>query len=172
MNNPNPVKGLDLALRIAALCPDIPFCFVESWTLTPEARADLLQRLASLPNAELKPRTNDMKAVFGAARVVLIPSQWDEAWGRVASEAHVSGIPVLASDAGGLPEAVGPGGIVLDRHAPPERWAAALRELWTDQDAYDRLSRAALSYAERPELRIGYQTERFLGVLRQALGGG
>ena len=35
-------------------------------------------------------------------------------FGRIAVEPQFSGIPVVASDRGGLPEAVGPGGVLID----------------------------------------------------------
>ena len=62
----------------------------------------------------------DMRSVYARSRLVLVPSQCDEAWGRIVTEAQISGVPALASDAGGLPEAVGPGGILMPRNAPPE----------------------------------------------------
>src|SRR5262249_21620774 len=62
----------------------------------------------------LRERTDDMRTVYCDTRILLVPSQWeDETWGRVVSEAQLSGIPVITSDRGGLPESVGPGGIVL-----------------------------------------------------------
>jgi hypothetical protein len=53
-----------------------------------------------------------------------------EAWWRVASEARCSGIPVLGSRRGCLPEAIGGGGIVLDCEQPLDAWVAALGRLW------------------------------------------
>ena len=38
--------------------------------------------------------------------LVIVPSQWKEAYGRVANEAFELGIPTLVSNTGGLPEAV------------------------------------------------------------------
>ncbi len=68
-------------------------------------------RFPTLPG-HLVGRTMDTRSVYAATRVLLVPSQWKaETWGRVASEAQFSGIPVLASDVGGSPEAVAPGGV-------------------------------------------------------------
>lgn len=67
-----------------------------------------------------------MKSIYAETAVLLAPSLGFESWGRVATEAVMNGIPVLASTTGGLPEAVGSGGIVLD---PPESCAGA-RENW------------------------------------------
>jgi glycosyltransferase involved in cell wall biosynthesis len=84
--------------------------------------------------------------------VLLAPSQWNEGWGRVVSEAQASGIPVLASRRGGLPEAVGAGGILVDAESDIAAWQAALARLWDDGDAYAGYCAAAFAHAARPEL--------------------
>ena len=93
----SPEKGLDIAIGVAALCPDIPFEFLESWILTRSARRLLLARLFHLPNVKYLRNQSDMRPAYGRARLVLAPSQWQEAWGRVVSEAHINGVPVLGS---------------------------------------------------------------------------
>jgi len=47
-----------------------------------------------------------------AARCTVIPSEWDEACAFTAIEAMASGRPVIASDAGSLPELLGEAGII------------------------------------------------------------
>lgn len=166
--NPVGPKGVDTALEVAARCPEIPFCFVEGWKLSAEARTELTARLSGLPNVRLRPSTSDMRSVYSEARIILMPSKWDEAWGRIASEAHFSGIPVVASNCGGLPESVGPGGALIDRDAPVESWASAIQRLWNDDKYYDEVSSAALAYADRPALKTEIQIDAFLRVLRDA----
>ncbi|MGU3390547.1 glycosyltransferase [Sphingomonas sp. M1A8_2b] len=166
--NPDPKKGLAKALEIAAACPTIPFLFVESWTLSGERLTEMTRVLKDLPNVTFQRRVDDMRTVFSRTRILLAPSQWEEAWGRVASEAHCSGIPVLGSNRGGLPEAIGPGGTVLDYDAPLEKWVSALRELWSDDDAYRKYSDAALGHMQRPEMNPERQFEKFLSVLINA----
>jgi len=167
--NPSPLKGGDLAIRIAALCPEITFVFVQSWKLHDDTHAALLQKVAQVPNITLQPRTDNMKSIYGRARILLAPSQWEEAWGRVASEAHCSGIPVLGTNRGGLPEAIGPGGVILSHDAPPEKWAVALRRMWEDQKYYDQLSLAARNFANRPEISPESQFKTFLQVIENTL---
>lgn len=164
--NPVEKKGLALAIEIARACPDIPFLFVESWTLDPAEYAMLTARLAGLRNVELHRKKADMRPIYARARLVLAPSQWHEAWGRVASEAHVSGIPVIGSNRGGLPEAIGPGGLVLDHDAPVTEWVEAVRRLWSDQGLWQSLSEAALAYSRRPELDPERQLDDFIAVLQ------
>jgi len=165
--NPVPVKGVDLALEIAALCPEIPFCFVRGWPLGLKELADLKRRIRRLGNVELRDRTFDMRSVYKDTRILLVPSQWeDETWGRVVTEAQFSGIPALTSNRGGLPEAVGPGGVILEYNQPAPVWAAALREVYGNEHRYRQLSEAAICHAARPILDPDHQ----LSVLTDALG--
>jgi glycosyltransferase involved in cell wall biosynthesis len=168
--NPYTEKGFEKAIEIAARCPDIPFLFVESWKLDGERRVEVEKTLSRLANVTFEGRTDDMKTVYGRTRILLAPSKWEEAWGRVASEAHCSGIPVLGSRRGGLPEAIGEGGTVLDYDAPVEQWITALRRLWSDDGHYRELSAKALRYAERPQMDPEFQFRTFLDVLERAAG--
>jgi glycosyltransferase involved in cell wall biosynthesis len=151
--NPHPDKGVEIAFALAERRPDIPFLFVESWPLREDVRQAQLARAACLPNVEWSEQVGDMRSVYARARILLVPSLWEEAWGRIATEAQVSGIPVLASARGGLPESVGPGGLLVDPEASLDEWAGALSRMWDDRATYARLSKAALEHARRPEIQ-------------------
>jgi glycosyltransferase involved in cell wall biosynthesis len=153
--NPIVPKGVEIALRLAEARPDIPFEFVECWELNPEDM-QRRKRAESMPNITWHSRMLDLRPIYARARVLLAPSQWDEGWGRVVSEAQASGIPVLASRRGGLPEAVGPGGILVDPDNNISAWKEALSRLWDDEEAYRNYSAAALSHSLRPEIRPEY----------------
>ena len=168
--NPIEIKGLSIALDLARRCPDIPFTFVEGWGLSPSEHAALLGELVTLPNVSLLPATHDMKAIYARARIVLAPSRWEEAWGRVATEAHINGIPVLGSNRGGLPEAIGPGGMAVDPRGPIEAWELALREMWFDERVYARLSDEATRFSLRPAMEPRRQAEALLAVVQAEIG--
>jgi glycosyltransferase involved in cell wall biosynthesis len=168
--NPVSVKGLDLALEIAAGAPKIPFCFVKGWPIPLQDLLRLRRGLKRAPNITLHGRTQDMRQVYRKTRVLLAPSQWEaETWGRVVSEAHFSGIPAITSDRGGLPEAVGPGGLVLRFDAPAERWVAAITRLWTDKPFYEQKAAAARTHAKRAILNIDVQVDTFVNGLKEYL---
>ena len=145
--NPTQIKGVEIMFALAAACPDIPFLVAESWGLNPNWRAHCLQRARSLPNIEWCPPTRDMRAVYARARTLLMPSLWEEAYGRTVVEAQISGIPVVASNRGALPESVGAGGLLVDAHAPIADWERALRQAYMPSAAYDALSALARQQA-------------------------
>jgi glycosyltransferase involved in cell wall biosynthesis len=169
--NPVPEKGVHKALEIAALCPDIGFRFVKAWQLGSKAASQLEQDVERLANVELVERTSDMAAVYRQTKVLLVPSQWSETWGRVATEAHHSGIPVLASRIGALPESVGPGGILVDPMAPASVWAGELQRMWHNRLLYERLSRAAADYSVRSQIAANRQIATLLSVLDRVVRG-
>lgn len=150
--NPRPVKGGEVALAMAAACADIPFVFFEAWTGDAEVES-LKRRAARLPNVEWRRSETDARKLYEHAHTIIIPSQADETWGRMATEAHYNGIPVIASRRGGLVESVGPGGVLLDPKAKVDEWVGALRKVWDDREYYQGLCEAARTYANRTEIQ-------------------
>lgn len=164
-----PEKGLEVALQTAASCPGIPFLFVESWIVGPVERAATIARIQKLPNVTFVPHQSNMASVYARARFMLVPSRWEEAWGRVASEAGFNSIPSIGSNIGGLPEAIGPGGILVEPDAPAADWAAHVRRLWGDARLYKSLSIQAGEYAHREQLDPEWAFARILSTLQAAM---
>lgn len=53
--------------------------------------------------------------IYSISDCLIIPSQCEEAFGVVALEAMTMGVPVIASNSGGLPEVLGKSAIMIDR---------------------------------------------------------
>lgn len=168
--NPIPRKGSEIVFALAACRPDIPFAFVEAWKLRHRVMSYLEARAAHYGNIRIVRRTQDMREIYASTRIVVAPSQGSEAWGRVVSEGQVSGIPALVSNSGGLPEAVGQGGIVVERHAAISEWASALSTLWDDPASYDSFSTKARMHAERPDFTPADIAERAIALLKTLSG--
>ena len=113
-------------------------------------------------NVTFRRATLQMASEYAQARILLVPSVWEEAWGRVVTEAQVSGIPVLASAIGGLPESVGPGGILVPPGSDVDVWNAHLRELWSSDTIYRHYQRLAIDHSRRPEIDRDRLLTRFL----------
>ena len=167
--NPHPQKGLEIALYLARTCSDVPFSFVRGWPLAADVDAHLSREVSRLQNVRLYKKTDRMADHYREARIVVVPSIWAETWVSVVTESQFSGIPVVASDVGGLPEAVGPGGILVDPKGPLEAWKEALRSLWDDPELYRRYSTAASSFSNRDEINIDRQLDCLEGLLNSAV---
>ena len=162
-------KGAEIALALVEARPDIPFLIVEGWPLPRGWRNDSMDvqaRLRSRANVTWQRSVADMRKIYSRTRILLAPSLWDEAWGRVVTEAQISGIPVLASDRGGLPESVGPGGRLVSQDAPVGEWVRQLSAMWDDGVSYAQLSHAAAIHADRPDIQPRVLLNRFLTVLQ------
>ena len=164
--NPHPLKGLERALELARICPEISFIFQLSWPLSPFNRLKLALRCAPYPNVRVAGRVLDMRPTYAQTKALIVPSICQEAWGRVVSEAQHSGIPALANKIGGLPESVGSGGVLLDPNCDVEDWARELRRLWEEPEHHRRLSEAALKQASSPDLTPAHLAKHFLTILR------
>lgn len=189
MVNPGTPKGVALAARLALMAekewPDLRFQWVQSWggnidevlaglhSADDAAHHPLALRL--LPNVELLPHTSDMRPVYGTTSLLLAPSLWYEDFCRVAAEAMMNGIPVLASQSGGLPGNVGEGGICLPAPQATQQdwtrlptdeemrpWFDAMRTMLAPEN-YPQWQEKARQAAARHD--IDTSTDRLLAVL-------
>ena len=167
--NPVPKKGVDIALALAERRPDIPFVFNLSWRVAPRDLRSIRRTARRLGNVEVRKPTRSSAALFRDCRVLLVPSQWEEPWARVVSEAQISGLPVVGSRIGGLPESIGPGGVLVDPPDSADAWSSALSEVWDDEARYDELSQLARDHSERDEIDVGMVVERFETLLAQTI---
>lgn len=159
MINPCDLKGLPIFTSLARAFPDLPFAAVPTWG----ANEDVLDTLQRLPNLRILTPADNIEDILARTRVLLVPSLWPESFGYVVIEAMLRGVPVLASDVGGLPEAklgvpytlpVTPAIRTNGEYQYPlqnlEPWTRALGEITQDAAAYDRCSseshQAALNY--------------------------
>lgn len=167
--NPSPEKGLFFLIRLleelATRRPDIPVLIVESRGNAGQLRATATHvgiDLARHESIMLSAGVATPKDIYAVTRLLLVPSVWEEPAGRVAVEAMMNGIPPLVSDRGGLPETVGPGGIILpipphvsaeSRELPAREdvtpWLEKIIELTDNAALYDQHCAAARAGAAR-----------------------
>jgi glycosyltransferase involved in cell wall biosynthesis len=138
-------KGHDLLFAAVAGLPVELVC-VGSLSRDPGLpRADRVRFRGPLTGA-------DLDAAYAAADLLVLPSR-AETYGMVVTEALARGIPVLATDVGGVPEALGraPDGSLPGRLVPAGDAAAlrtALRQWLADAALRDRLRTAAAARRE------------------------
>jgi glycosyltransferase involved in cell wall biosynthesis len=185
--NPQPEKGVFVFARIADELgrrrPDIPFLVVEG-----RGQASWLSRtgldLVSRGNVFVMANTPDPRQFYSVSRLILMPSLGQETFGRVAAEALLNGIPVLASRRGALPETLQNAGFLFDvpaTYTPQTRqlptaaevapWMEAIVRLWDDEQFYAEERGRCLAAAEawRPENLLPRFEELFARAQRAAL---
>ena len=169
MINPVKVKGVETLLEIARRRPEVQFLLLESWKLGESALHSLQAQLAALPNVRFHPRVSDMRAIYQQARLLLVPSTWEEGFGMVAVEAQSCGSPVIASARGGLPESVAEGGLLIQNHLDIDAWLQALDRILDDPDHYHHWRQAALVHARSTRFTPRDCAQRFLAACRAPL---
>jgi glycosyltransferase involved in cell wall biosynthesis len=110
---------------------------------------DRLRSMAAEGNVRFTGRVpaSELAELRRGAAFAVVPSRWHEPCPYAAIEAMASGLPVLASGVGGLPEMVGE-----QETLPPRRvdaWASAMDELWSDRRRRERKGKAALERARK-----------------------
>jgi glycosyltransferase involved in cell wall biosynthesis len=155
-----PEKGFDTAIRAAAAA-NVPLVVAGGGPDEPRLRA-----LASGADVRFTGwlERDALAELRSGAGVVLVPSRCEEACPYAVLDALADGIPVLASDRGGLPELVGDTLAADDHHA----WAAALGELWRDPAGRRALGERTLADARTRFSEQRYH-ERLLAVYANAI---
>ncbi|MCX4734956.1 glycosyltransferase [Streptomyces sp. NBC_01363] len=120
MVNPIPAKGSDLLHQLIRVLPQQHFTLVEGWWNT-------VDQFAAYPNVTYVPRVYDVSPLYRSHRLLLVPSAVEDAFPRVIVEAALHGTPSIGTNRGGIPEAIGAGGVVLPRSAGVQAWADAIR---------------------------------------------
>jgi glycosyltransferase involved in cell wall biosynthesis len=114
--NPSEIKGLPILLEAARRMPEQRFGAVLGWA----SDSSVQRRLTAAPNIDVLPSHPDIHVYLARSQLLLVPSLWLENVPLSITEAMLAGVPVIASETGGISE-VGCGAIEL---APinPLRW--------------------------------------------------
>jgi len=90
----------------------------------------------------------DVNAMINAHAMGVVPSTAPETFGLVGLEMQAGGLPVIATTAGGLPEAVGDGALLVEP-GDVDALTEALHRLLTSPAERDRLTELGRANAER-----------------------
>ena len=142
------IKGVKLLLEVAMRVADIKdvlFVFVGDGPLANEVK----NSTGSFNNVFYVGKVEKEKliAYYNAADVVIVPSIYEEGFGRVILEALSCGTPVIASNKGGVPEALDQSvGILIEPKI--DEIQRAIESLYTHSEKLANLRRNCRIYAE------------------------
>ncbi len=164
-----PVKGLDVLLEaFSYLRTTASLVIVGDGSLRADVQARLPARAHLLPAAPFE----QMPSVLRSLDVLVLPSVTilplhREQFGRVLVEAMASGVPVVGSDSGAIPEVIGDAGVVVPER-DPLALATALDRVLSDADVRARLIEKGRQRAER-HYAWPVVAEQTLDLFRSAL---
>lgn len=157
-----PEKGADIFLTAAALIPrdDLEFVVVGSHGFDPHAPLTEFEReLRRLGDAVRSPVQFQgfvdrprLPSLLRRADILVVPSRWAEPWALTVGEGLATGLPVVAADRGGIPQALGGAGILFDP-ARPQDLAAEINALVDDPERRAAIGVAARASAEQRDWR-------------------
>jgi len=165
--NPLERKGAKIFKEITKALPEKEFAIVPGWTCLKDSSdsekfsSDLIKKMceslgieftgkipeyvdfSDCPNVKKLEPSDEVWKIYKDTRILLVPSQWEEAFGRVAIEGMANGIPVIGSSIGGLKEAIGSSGIVVKDYKNPSEWIKEIKKL-DQEDNYKEISNREL----------------------------
>ncbi|XOZ33334.1 glycosyltransferase [Halomonadaceae bacterium KBTZ08] len=113
-------KGLPIVRELSQNMPNELFIIFSRKITTPYQEKNVLWH----------PRTSDLGYVYSKSKMVIVPSFCREAYGRVAREAYLLGLPVLVSNNGGLPETVEyEQDKIINDYKNPDAWLSEVRRI-------------------------------------------
>ena len=146
-------KGIGIILDLARRLPEVQFRMLGA---EGDMGDEVATASAASPNLTLMrdpsgapaARLDTIAAMYAAADLLLVPSQYEEAAGIVVLEGSAAGTPIVASNLGGLREAVTP---EIGRLVEPtaEAFMAALQDMLANRIDLNALGEHTRSAAER-----------------------
>ncbi|MBI5400019.1 glycosyltransferase [Candidatus Saganbacteria bacterium] len=108
-------------------------------------------------NLEILGDVADIKTFYQKIKLLLVPSLVPEGFGRVIVEAAANGIPTIANNVGGIPEALGQSGLLVDVENIKQpnmpllvnRYQSIIEQLCNNKTDYDLCQQQALAQAKK-----------------------
>lgn len=130
--NPRRDKGKDIFIQIAASMPSVAF-------LVQSGRETRDEDFQTLTNVRVLQDSNDLSECFRLTKVLLVCSTCEDAYPTVIPMAHHCGIPVIGSNKGGIPAAIGKGGVVVEEICDTQAWVSAIAQVLNNSTGYAHL---------------------------------
>ena len=161
--NPIKSKGIEIISHLAKVFSNEIFEVKETWGNNIIRSTDKRIFPSNVIINKIEYRFSD---IYNHCKLLLIPSQIEEGYGRGIIEANINSLPVIASNIGGIPEAAGDKQYLIDDYSNPEAWIYMLEKLLNSTMYYQKCL-DALDNSKRVSMR--YNEHSFLDYIKQAL---
>lgn len=142
-------KGFDIFKSLSEVFLDINF------TAVGVSGIDTLEKVSD--NLFLKGWQKNPKDFILSADLVLVPSKWEEPFGRIAVEALRYGRMVLVSDRGGLPETVNYSNSLILASDKLESWISKIKTMQTSPKKFEKEYNEAIVNSDK--FSLDYQVK-------------
>lgn len=129
-------KGVSTLLEVCKALPDIPFVFAGTGPMTETVKA-----VGNINYIGFQ-KGDALWNLIENTSLCVCPSEWYEVFGLTIGEAMALGTPVVASNIGGIPEAMGGGGEIFTPGNVQEL-TEIIRTLWNDEKKIEEYREAA-----------------------------
>ncbi|MES2170265.1 MAG: glycosyltransferase family 4 protein [Actinomycetota bacterium] len=141
-------KGQDVLLRALAALPDDGWTCTLAGSLTtdPEFAKRVAEQAEPFGEQIRMPgvlNSTELDAAYSRAGLLVAPSR-TESYSMAIADARRRGLPVIATDVGGIPEAVAEGGAMLVRRGDVDGFSSALHRWMSEPALRDTLRSGAL----------------------------
>lgn len=120
-------KGIDIVLQLSKDFQHEKFVIKETWG---NALPCTQKEIEARHNVTIEKIESDFSKIYCNCKLLLLPSQEAEGLGRGSVEASLNSVPILASNNGGIPEAVKINDFLIFDYSNYASWRNALEKLF------------------------------------------
>jgi len=148
------------AVLIAGALPETPYCNGLIRSLGQKGRSGIVRFLGF---------RNDVEMLYGAADAFVLSSR-SEGLPLALLEAMMAGLPVVATRVGGVPDAVGDHGILVDPEKP-EELAKGMKRLLSDPEGAREMGKIARTHA-KAHFGVDRMVDEYLSLYKRVVAKG
>lgn len=148
------VKGITTFLNTAKLMPNLQFRVIGR---------NLEKK--QIDNVLYHPFFNNTDELYATTKLLLVPSIWQEAFGKVSLEAASHSIPVIVSNRGGLPETVCSDELIVGDYLCEVAWKKRIEEIMQKSEIW-----AEQCYAHALKFDQKMDETKLRNILKEAIG--
>ncbi len=134
--NPIKNKGAEIVIELALKMPNINFQVFKAYNIIENKYT---RKMSNIKNINVNEFELSIKKIYKEAKLVIFPSIINEGLGRVIIEAQINHIPVIASNLGGINEAINNKYLLIDNFLDVYEWYSRLNYIFNSYNNYVNL---------------------------------